>query len=85
MAQPKRVANGEDEVANSNRLGITERQLGQIVSIYLQKSDIGPLIATDESGLETTSILQRHLDFIGVFHDMVIGKYVALAGIDDHA
>ena len=85
LTYPEGIADGDDQVADFKRIGISEVQERKVQTfrIDLQDSDIRPLVRQNDPGIEFAPVRQDNLDFLGLVDDMVICDDQP-AGTDDN-
>ena len=84
-AEAERIADRHHPVADPQGVGVAEAGGGQrLVGLDAQQRQIGQRIGADQFGLKDGVVVERHLDLVGVGHDMVVGDDQT-AGIDDEA
>ena len=86
LPDAERIADGEHDVANLERVGIGEFKERQALAPVLdaQHGEIGALILEHQRCLELALVGERDLHFVGAFDDVVVGDDQA-GGIHQHA
>jgi hypothetical protein len=72
LSQPEPIADG-DVVPDPEVLGSAKGHGLQIVSRNLQHRDIGLWVGADQLGAALAAVVQRDLDFLRIFDDVVVG------------
>ena len=84
LPEPEGVADGDDEVADLQRVAVSHREGGESVGLDPEQRDVGPRIAAEYLGLEAAVVLERDRHRLGPGDDVVVGQHVAAFRIDDH-
>ncbi|CAH0244102.1 hypothetical protein SRABI106_02469 [Rahnella aquatilis] len=86
LAKPKRIANGDGKITDTQVVGIRHRNLCQIFSInQLDHRNIRLIVFADEPGFIFTAIVELNVDFIRIIHHVVVGEHIAFGGINNNA
>ena len=85
LAETERVADGDDEVADLEAVGIAQRHRGQIDGRDLQHGNVGIGVGADQLRRQTPVVFGDDLDAGRVFDDMAVGQDIALRRVDDDA
>ncbi len=80
-----RVADGEDDIADTGAIRIAHGDFPQAVRLDLHDGDIRTGIRTDDAAGIAPPIRERHLDRFGIRNDVMIGQHEARRRIDHHA
>src|SRR5262249_34711909 len=83
LAEPERIADGEDKIADLKPRRITHRYRGQADRWDLQHRNVGARIPADQPCPKAPVVLGRDLDIVGMLGDMTVGQHVTARGIDD--
>ena len=83
-AQVERAADGEHPLAQTQVVRVAHRDRRQVRRVDLNERHVGRRVGPDHLRVERTVVVQRHAQFRGVFHDMVIRDDIPV-GADDHA
>ncbi len=88
MSNAERIADGQHQIANLQRIGVGELQGGKCLAVSLdpQHGDIGLLILKDDLGVELPTVGQGNTNLCGLAaaDDVIIGDDDAIRA-DDHA
>ena len=86
LADGERIADGEHEVADLQRVGIGEFERREALALRLdaQHREVGARILEHDLGLELALVGERDLHLVGALDDVVVGDHEA-GGIDQHA
>src|SRR5262249_23994308 len=86
VLEAERVADGDDPLADTEGVRITQLHRGQVfgIALDLDQRDVGLRVASRDLRLELLPVGQLHQDLVGVLDDVVVGEDVA-AGVDDEA
>ena len=77
-------ADSQHPLAKTQRVGVTEWERRQILTLDLDKSHIGSWVSANQLCIEGATVVEFHLEFGGVLDDMVVGHDVAILR-DNHA
>ena len=72
LAHAERIADGEHHVANAYVLQAAQRDGRQIGQVDLEDRQVGFRVRADHLGVGLAAIGERHFDFVGAFHHMVV-------------
>src|SRR3984893_4052207 len=79
-----RIADGNNEVANSDTVGIAIHDGGQIVGLHFDHSDVCGRIGTDDVCLQFASIGENDRYFVSAIDDMIVGDDQTAGGVEHH-
>jgi len=82
--QSQRLADGDHEIAYMHLAGVSNWQLGQVLGMDPDHSQVGIFVYTDHRGLVALFVVKRNGDGLGIADDMVIGQNISLGGIDNN-
>src|SRR5258708_3368762 len=85
LAEPERIADRQDEIADLQAIGIAHRHRGQVLRRDLQHGDIRLGIPPDQFCREAPVIFGRDLDGRRVLDDMRVAEHIAASRIYDDA
>ena len=83
LPHTKRVAYGQNNIANLKLLGAVHHHHGQFFKTDFEHSQIGFRVGANHFGLRTPAIVEHHQNFICTFNHVVVGENVALRADDD--
>ena len=83
LAHTEGISDREHDIADAKFLTVGERHRRQLRRLNLDHGDVGLGIGTDHFGDKLTVVRQRDFQLIGTFHDVIVGKNVAVGGDDD--
>ncbi len=73
-AEPERIADRDDPVADLRRAAVAERDIGQrLVCLDLQHGDVGARVTAEDTRRIPAVVLQHDLDLRGFGDDVVVG------------
>lgn len=84
LADAKRVADRQHQIADACLPVVTQRDGRHLRKVDAQQRQVGERIAADQPGVGAAPVAQRHLDFVRVGDDMVVGHDVAVP-VEHHA
>ena len=81
VLEAERVADRHHPLADAQRVGVAERDGGQVlgVALDLDQREVGLRVAADDLGLVLLAVRQLHDDLVGVLDDVVVGEDEAVA------
>ena len=80
VAEAERVADGDDVLADAQRVARAERGGGQVLgAVELEHREVEPLVAAHDLGVELALVGELDLHLVGAFDDVRVGDDVALA------
>ncbi len=85
LAEAEGIADGDDEIAHQQFLGIAKGHLGQVLGVDPEHRDVGGRIAADQLGLEAPVVAKGDADLVGILDHVAVGQHEAVPGIDDDA
>ncbi|AEK60364.1 hypothetical protein CFU_0527 [Collimonas fungivorans Ter331] len=83
LADPERIADRQHDVADAGLVSAAQRHRRQVRQLDLDHGQVGFRIGADYLGSSGAAVGQRHFDFVGGFHHMVIGQDITLGADDD--
>jgi hypothetical protein len=84
LAEAEGIADGHDEVPHPHPVRIGEADLGEILRLDLEHSQIHLLIGSNQRGPQAPTIRQRDGDLVSPVDDMIVGHDVAVFRIHHH-
>ena len=75
-------ADGQHPLADVQRLGVADRDGGQVRAVDLEHRHVRARVGADDLGDELAAVVEPHHDLVGVGHDVVVGQDVAV--VRDH-
>ena len=77
-AEPERIADGDDPVADPDRVAVGEGHRGKgLVDLDLEQRQIGLGVAPDQLGVVALVVVEHHLDLVGFGDHVVVGDHEA--------
>lgn len=58
MREPKRTTDGDDEIADQQRIRVSERDRGQRIGLDPQHGDVGLGVGANQLGIEPATIVE---------------------------
>ena len=83
MSQAKRIANSDNEVADSCACRIANSHFGQAFGIYFDYRNIGRRVRANDFGIMNRTVDQRNLDCVSFTDDVMVGKNITTLSIND--
>jgi hypothetical protein len=83
LSKTEGIADGDDEVADLQRIGIAEAHIGEIPGIDLEHGDIGARIRADQLRGKPPVVLQRYQHLARILHDVCVGHHVPVLRVHD--
>ena len=77
------MAEGEDELAHAQPIGVAQHRHRQPRRLDLDQGQIHALVMPDEARLEAAAVGELDLDALGIGHDVGIGDKVAVLSDDE--
>src|SRR5262249_5669860 len=84
LADSERVADGENQVADFDPVGVAERHGRQARRANLDDCNVAGRVRAYDLGSEFTIVVEFHFDLIGIIDDVIISQDVSVRA-DDHA
>ena len=81
--QPVRVADGNDEIAYLDTIGVAECQRRQPRQIDLEDRNVSADVQTYKLGPGGPSVMQADADGNGIFDDVMVSADQPLLGVED--
>lgn len=81
--QSERIAHSGDDITDTDLVGITDSNLGELAVGDLYHRHIGADIAADQLCRHEPAIREDDLDAYGVVYDVIISEDVAVGSVDD--
>ena len=83
LANAEWIPNGEHQITNLDLIAIGEIDRRQVLGVHFEHGDIRFRIFTNDLARQLTAIVQGHFHLIRVFHDVIVGKDIAIFAHDD--
>ena len=80
MVEAVGIADGDDELAGSQRPRIAERDRDKVSRGDANDSDVRIRVLADHVGVAIASVRKRHLDVRAPVHNMAVGEDQAVGG-----
>jgi hypothetical protein len=84
LPDTERIADREDDIADADRIRISERQEGHVLRFDLEHREIARLVGSDKFRVECFVVIQYDGDLFGSVNDVSVGQYRSI-GTDDNA
>src|SRR6056297_188389 len=85
VLQAEGIADGDDEIADLEDVGVADGQFDQPVFLDLQQRDVRAWVRTDDLGFQRAVVEQGDLDLVGAVHHVVVGDDIAVVRVHDDA
>ncbi len=81
---PKRIADGQNPLADLDQGGVAQLDERQVLGLDLEEGQVGLRVGPDDLGIIVLALEGRHRVLYGVLGDVVVGQDVAV-GADEEA